>query len=66
MLEQEPASLRYHVYQFLDKTDNFEVFAPNFPKNGFCGQNVKNIKSGFGISILKMLCAPIFRQNGQL
>ena len=23
MLEYESASLRYHVYQFLDKTDNF-------------------------------------------
>ena len=43
MLEQESASLRYHVYQFLDKTDNFEFLGPNLPKNGFWGQNFKNL-----------------------
>ena len=32
MLEKEPASLRYHVYQFLDKTDNFEFLDTNLPK----------------------------------
>ena len=31
MLEQESASLRYHAYQFLDKTDNFEFLGPNLP-----------------------------------
>ena len=31
------------MYQFLDKTDNFEFLGPNLPKNGFCGQNVKNL-----------------------
>ena len=27
---------------------------------------ISKIKSGFGISILKILCAPIFRQNGKI
>ena len=35
--------MRYHVYQFLDKTDNFEFLGPNLPKNGFWGQNFKNL-----------------------
>ena len=35
--------MRYHVYQFLDKMDNFEFLGPNFPKNGFWGQNFKNL-----------------------
>ena len=43
MLEQESASLRYHAYQFLDKTDNFEFLGPNLPKNGFWGRNFKNL-----------------------
>ena len=43
MLEQKSASLRYHVYQFLNKMDNFEFLGPNLPKNGFCVQNFKNL-----------------------
>ena len=35
--------MRYHVYQFSDKTDNFEFLGPNLPKNGFWGQNFKNL-----------------------
>ena len=35
--------MRYHVYQFLDKTDNSEFLGPNLPKNGFWGQNFKNL-----------------------
>ena len=31
------------MYQFSDRTDNFEFLGPNLPKNGFCGQNVKNL-----------------------
>ena len=31
------------MYQFLTKTDNFESLIPNLPKNGFWGQNVKNL-----------------------
>ena len=34
---------RYHVYQFLDKTNNFDFFSPNFPKYEFSGQNFKNL-----------------------
>ena len=52
------------MYQFSDKTNMFEVLGPNLPKNGFWGENFK--KSGFGMSILEILCVPILRQNGQL
>ena len=31
------------MYQFLDKTDNFEFLGPNLPKNGFWGRNFKNL-----------------------
>ena len=31
------------MYQFLDKTDNFEFLGPKLPKNGFWGQNFKNL-----------------------
>ena len=31
------------VYQFSDKTDNFELLGPNLPKNGFWGRNFKNL-----------------------
>ena len=61
--------MRYHVYQFSDKTDKFDILGPNLPKNGFYVQNFKNSgfkKSGFGIGILEILGAPIFRQDGQL
>ena len=37
------ASLRYYVYQFSDKMDNFDFLGPNLPKNGFWGWNFKNI-----------------------
>ena len=43
MLEQESASLRYHVYQFSDKANNFDILGPNLPKNGFWGRNFKNL-----------------------
>ena len=43
MLELESASLRYNVYQFSDKMDNFDFLGPNLPKNEFCGQNFKNL-----------------------
>ena len=35
--------MRYHVYQFSDKTDNFDFLGPNFTKNGFWGQNFKTL-----------------------
>ena len=31
------------MYQFSDKTDNFEFVGPNLPKNGFWGRNFKNL-----------------------
>ena len=31
------------MYQFLDKTNNFDFFSPNFPKYEFSGQNFKNL-----------------------
>ena len=43
MLEWEPASLRYHVYQLSDKMDNFEFVCPNLLKNEFWGRNFKNL-----------------------
>ena len=43
MLEKESASLRNHVYQFLDKMDNFKFLDQILPKNGFWGQNFKNL-----------------------
>ena len=42
MLELESASLRYHVHQFSDKTNNFDFLGPNLPKNQFWGRNFKN------------------------
>ena len=42
-LDSEAASLRYYVYQFSDKIDNFDFLGPNLPKNGFWGQNFKNL-----------------------
>ena len=34
---------RYHVCQFSGKTDNFDFFGPNLPKNEFWGRNFKNL-----------------------
>ena len=62
----ESAFLRYYVYNFSDKTDNFKFLGPNLPKNGFWGLNFEKSISRFRICILEILCAPIFRQNGQL
>ena len=31
------------MYQFSDKTDNFEFLGPNLPKNGFWGRNFKSL-----------------------
>ena len=41
--DSKSASLRHYVYQFSDKTDNFEFLGLNFSKNGFWGQNFKNL-----------------------
>ena len=37
------ASLRYYVYQFLDKTNNSEYLGPNLPKTGCWRWNSKNL-----------------------
>ena len=34
------------MYQFSDKTDNFDFVDPNFPKNGFWCQNFENLSLG--------------------
>ena len=34
------------MYQFSDKIDNFEFLDPNLPKNGYWGQNFKNLSLG--------------------
>ena len=54
------------MYQFPGKTGNFDFLGPNLPKNGFWDQNFQKSKSGFGISIVEILYAPIFSQNEQL
>ena len=41
-------------------------FGPKFAQKWILGSKFQKSKSGFGISILEILCAPIFRQNGQL
>ena len=35
--------MRYHVYQFSEKTDKYDSLVPNLPKNGFWGQNSRNL-----------------------
>ena len=65
-LDLESATLRYYVHQFSDKRENFEFLGPNLPKGGFWGQNFKKSKSWFRITILEILCVPIFIQNRQL
>ena len=45
MFEQESASSPYSVCSFSGKTDNFNFFGPNLPKNGFLDQNFKNLNA---------------------
>ena len=35
--------MRYHVYQFSGKTNNFDFLGNKLPKNGFWGRNFKNL-----------------------
>ena len=42
----QSASLRYHVCQFSDNTNNIDFLGPNLPKNGFWGRNFKNLSLG--------------------
>ena len=66
MSEKESASSRDHVCQFSGKTDNFDFFGPNLPKNGFRGSQFQKSKSEFGISTPKIPWEPISSQNEQL
>ena len=42
------------------------IFWPKFAQKWFLASEFQKSQSGFGISILEILWAPIFRQNGQL
>ena len=42
MLEQKSASSRWHAHQFLGKTDNFDFFGPDLPKNEITIWNSEN------------------------
>ena len=42
MLEYESANLRCHVCQFLDKTENFDIFGPDLAKKEFRVVNSEN------------------------
>ena len=42
-LDSESVSLRYYVYQFSEKTNDFELLDPNLPTSGFWGRNFKNL-----------------------
>ena len=65
-MEQESASLRYHVYQFSGKTNNFEFLGPNLPKNGFLGRNFKNLSLDSESTLSIYHECHFFCQNGQL
>ena len=41
-------------------------FGPTFSQPCILGSKIKKSKSGFGISIVKILYVPIFRNRGQL
>ena len=60
--------MRYHVYQFSDKTDNFDpnLFWPKFAKKIIFGLEIQKTNTEKEISILKIPCVSILRQNGQL
>ena len=47
---------------FQTKQTTLNILAQVYPKLEF-GIEIRKFKSGFGISILEILCAPIFRQN---
>ena len=42
MSEKDSASSRYHVCHFSGKTDNFDFFGQNLPKNRFTIRKEKN------------------------
>ena len=41
------------MYQFSDKTDNFDFLDPNFPQNEFWSQNFKNLSLDFKSASLR-------------
>ena len=55
-LDSESASLRYYVYQFLDKTKNFEFLASNLPKNWFWSWNFKNLSLDLELASWDTMC----------
>ena len=50
---------------FQTKQTTLNIWAQVYPKLE-SGIEIPKSKPGFGISILEILCAPIFRQNKQL
>ena len=65
-LDSESASLRYSVHHFSDKYGQLWTTGAKFAQKWILGSKFQNLKSEFGISILDILCATIFRQNAQL
>ena len=53
-LSSESESLRYYVYQFSDKTNNFEFLASNLPKNRLWGWNFQNL--GLNSESTSLMC----------
>ena len=53
-LSSESESLRYYVYQFSDKTNNFEFLASNLPKNRLWGSNFQNL--GLNSESTSLMC----------
>ena len=57
--------MRYHVYQFSEKNGQLWLFGLKFAQKWILVSKFQKSKSRFEISILEILCVPIFRQNGQ-
>ena len=45
--------MTYHMYQFSDKTNNFEFMGPNLPKNKFWARNFKNLSPDLESTFLR-------------
>ena len=54
-MDSELALPRYHVCEFLGKTDNIDFFGRNFEVR------ISKSKFGFGISTFKIPYIPVFR-----
>ena len=57
--------MRYHVYQFSDKTQLW-LFGPKFAQKWILGSEFQKSRSGFGINTSNIPCVLIFSQNRQL